>query len=108
LKAKIYGPIWERDTREGLWSIEKELSGSEDDRPPLPKICQKGPFDKDKVKALPSLNIRPVTANRFWLNMQQEGAEIFSITLDRLDCIIEDQKPDPLLLTSKLEVPSYL
>jgi hypothetical protein len=49
--------------------MEKELSSSEDDQPPLPKICQKGPSDKDKVKALPSLNIRPVTANRFWLNM---------------------------------------
>jgi hypothetical protein len=40
--------------------------------------------------------------------MCQEGAEIFSVTLDRLDHMIEDQEPDPLPPISKLEVPPYL
>jgi hypothetical protein len=40
--------------------------------------------------------------------MRQEGADIFSITLDGLDHIVEDQKPDPTPQPSKLEVPSYL
>jgi hypothetical protein len=30
------------------------------------------------------------------------------ITLDRLDYIVENQKPDPILQPSKLEVPFYL
>ena len=87
--------------------MKKELSMSEDDLPPLPKLWRKCPSSKDKVKALPSLNIGLVTANRFRLSTRQEGVKVFSITLDRLNYIIKDQKPDPVLLASKLEVLPY-
>ena len=107
-KSKIFGPTWERDTQERLQSMKKELSVSEDDPPPLPKLRHKRPSGKDKVKALPSLNIGLVTANGFRLSTRQEGVEVFSITLDRLTRMIEDQKPDPVPPASKLEVPPYL
>jgi hypothetical protein len=107
LKAKIYGPTWERDTRKGLQSMEKELSISEDNQPLPLKVRRRRPPDPVQAKASTNLNIGPVSPNGFQFNLRQKGVEVFSVTLDGLDRMIADQNPDPSL-TSNLEVPPYL
>jgi hypothetical protein len=91
-KAKDYGPTWERDTRERLSCIEKELSRSEDNRPSPPRVRRKHLPDQDKPKALLAIDIGPVSRNRFQFDTCQEGAEVFSITLDGLDHMIENKR----------------
>jgi hypothetical protein len=64
---------------------------------PCQESAENAPQRKIKSRPDPLSILDQYLPNGFQLSIQQKGAEIFSITLDRLDHIIEDQKPDPIL-----------
>jgi hypothetical protein len=76
--------------------MARELSRPYDYQP-AQQSTQKSPsreerpvFDKD-VKTPSTVDIKMISGNGFLLNMRQTGTEVFAITLDGLDRMIEDK-----------------
>ena len=90
------GVTWEQQNQEDLARMNQELSLPEDYQPPSRGRGRKrkaSPEQSDQ-KQVSTLEIKTITANGFQLNMRQPGTEIFSITLDGLDRMIEDRRQD--------------
>jgi transposase InsO family protein len=96
-----HGPTWKQQVHWDLAHIERELSRPEDYRPPNQGTRKKTAKTSTGKKGLPVVNIRGVSANGFTLTMRQPKVEVFSISMDGLDRIIEDRyqelaaNPDP-------------
>src|SRR3984885_4439134 len=93
-KSKVYGHTWERQTHAALEHMQKELRRPYDYQSPLPKVQKPppaAPTPSKQTKTPPAFDIRMLTGNRFLLNLRQPGVEMFSITLDGLDRLIQDK-----------------
>ena len=96
--------------------MEQELSCPADTQPALLDQPKSQLPKKVRFKLPQSVDIRIISANGFQLNTCQPRVEIFSITLDRLDRMIEDrvqeldlQTPVDLSIESlKQKVPTFL
>jgi hypothetical protein len=113
-KAKAYGPTWERQTRAALKRMQEELSRPYDFQSP-PATRPRRVEKKSPSRTPSTLDIRMISANGFQLNMRQPGTELFSITLDGLDRMIEDRRQElespPNVedeMTLKQKIPQYL
>jgi hypothetical protein len=93
-KSKVYGHTWERQTHAALEHMQKELRRPYDYQSPLPKVQKPppaAPTPSEQTKTPPAFDIRMLTGNGFLLNLRQPGVEMFSITLDGLDRLIQDK-----------------
>jgi predicted aspartyl protease len=98
-RAGAYGPTWARETSRNLKLMAKELARSYDYQP---ESAQFKPRPGDLAKTggnsrlgrRAHLDIKMISSNGFMLNARQQGIELFSITLDGLDRMIEDRKQE--------------
>lgn len=88
---KSHGPTWERQTRKDLKRIEQELSRPYDSPPAQLDVPMPHPSREAKAKMPLAVDIKMISGNGFLLDTRQPGVEIFSITLDGLDRMIEDR-----------------
>ena len=102
-EAMVHWPTWEQQNRKDLKQIEQELCRPYDyvlTSGDVPEHCsvKKRPVfcssAKAKAKAALAVNIKMVSANGFQLNTRKPDVEVFSITIDGLDQMIEDRKQD--------------
>jgi transposase InsO family protein len=99
---KVYGSTWVQQNRLDLARMELELSLPWEYQPAPQVTAKKRPprnlgSPKDKLPA--AVDIKLISGNGFMLDVRQPGVEIFSITLDGLDRMIEDKmqerEPEP-------------
>ena len=96
------GNTWERKNQRDLACMECELSRP-DNYQPTSRTTRKTPIASKtaQTKSPAMIDIGMVSANGFQLKMRQPDVEVFSISLDGLDRMIEDQRqeleasPDP-------------
>ena len=113
--SKPYGLTWERQTREDLQRMEQELKRPYDYQTDQAKARRPRPRLVSEPQTTTSLDIRTISGNGFLLNARQPDVEIFSITLDGLDRLIEDRTPDqdpqeqdPSVEALRQRVPAFL
>ena len=87
------GLTWEQQTKRDLRRMAHELSLPEDYRPPLPSPHKK-PHLTVKAKKPLLVNIKMVSSNGFLLNTRQPSVEVFAISIDGLDRMIQDRTPE--------------
>src|SRR6266536_2730411 len=95
---QVSGDTWKQRTRRDLACMDQELARPWDYQPTPQAIvtARKSRTDQatTKDKTPLAVDIRMISANGFQLDMRQPGVEVFSITLDGLDRMIEDKKRD--------------
>ncbi|KAH8590341.1 hypothetical protein B0O99DRAFT_634686 [Bisporella sp. PMI_857] len=84
-RASAHGPTWARETSKSLKIMANELSRLTTTR--LGKSSKLNKLSKH-------LDIKMISGNGFMLNARQQGIELFSISLDGLERIIEDRKQE--------------
>ena len=113
-KMKVYGPTWERQNRKDLQRMEQELSAQDTCLATLSLTRERPPSPTQKVKLPLEVDIKMISGNGFLLNARQLDAEVFSITLDGLDRMIEDRTQESLppqdqsIESLKQTVPPFL
>ncbi|KAH8589747.1 hypothetical protein B0O99DRAFT_636143, partial [Bisporella sp. PMI_857] len=102
-RASAHGSTWARETSKSLKIIANELSrpydyrSAQELRPKdLAKARGNGKLGKSSKlnKLSKHLDIKMISGNGFMLNARQQRIELFSISLDGLERIIEDRKQE--------------
>ena len=88
------GTTWKRKNQQDLADMERELNRPDNDRPTSQITRKKARRTAQETKTPSTLDIGLITANGFTLTMRQKEVEVFSITLDGLDRLVEDRRQE--------------
>ena len=84
------GTTWKRQNQQDLADMERELNRPDNYRPTSQITRKKARRTVQESKTPSTLDIGLITANGFTLTMRRKEVEVFSITLDGLDRLVED------------------
>jgi transposase InsO family protein len=88
------GTTWKRKNQQDLADMERELNRPDNYRLTSQITCKKARRTAQETKTPSTLDIGLITANGFNLTMRQKEVEVFSITLDGLDRLVEDRRQE--------------
>jgi transposase InsO family protein len=108
-------PTWEKQNQRDLARMARELSRQHDYQPAKQRKKRVSNTTAN-VKAPLAIDIKMVSGNGFLLDIRQRSVDVFSITLDGLDRMIEDKKealeqpeqPDESEESLKQKIPRFL